>query len=235
MRKKLSSNHIEEEVESEGSWAISYGDMITLLLSFFVIFFSTDFNKKKKEDQTEQVRSEIASVDFLKTETQKISGTAQKQHSIKNNIVLNDAKIEVIAVKNNLLVKFSGISFFKSGSVELTPEGAEVIRSFSEKYIPYASVYGMSVRAFTDQRKVIQKRNRFKDNLELSALRAISAMRELQRSGIPLTQMDIAGLGELVEFQKYIGLEKEMSEEQKNALSRTIVMIIRPTKEESYL
>lgn len=240
MRKKLSSSHAEEEIESEGSWAISYGDMITLLLSFFVIFFSTDFDKQKKEEQTELVRSEIASVDFLKDEANKsdevrYSNKKESQIQIQNNISLNDAKIEVIAVKNNLLVKFSGISFFKSGSVELTVEGAEVLKSFSEKYIPYASVYGMSVRAFTDQRKVIQKKNRFKDNLELSALRAISAMRELQKSGIPLTHMDIAGLGELVEFQKYIGLEKEMSEEQKNALSRTIVMIIRPTKEESYL
>lgn len=238
MRKKLSSNHLEEEVESEGSWAISYGDMITLLLSFFVIFFSTDFDKQKKEEQTELVRSEIASVDFLKNETSRtevVRNLDQLERKVQSNISLNDAKIEVIAVKNNLLVKFSGISFFKSGSVELTSEGAEVLKSFSEKYIPYASVYGMSVRAFTDQRKVIQKKNRFKDNLELSALRAISAMRELQKSGIPLTHMDIAGLGELVEFQKYIGLEKEMSEEQKNALSRTIVMIIRPSKEESYL
>ena len=240
MRKKLSSAHAEEDIESEGSWAISYGDMITLLLSFFVIFFSTDFDKQKKENQTELVRGEIASVDFLKGEKEKselkTSADEKNKHTqIKNNISLNDARIEVIAVENNLLVKFSGVSFFDSGSVELTPEGAEVIRSFSEKYIPYASVYGMSVRAFTDQRKVIQKKNRFKDNLELSALRAISAMRELQKSGIPLTHMDIAGLGELLEFKKYIGLDKEMNEEQKNALSRTIVMIIRPTKEESYL
>jgi flagellar motor protein MotB len=45
----LSKDH-EEEVESEGTWAISYGDMITLLLSFFVIFFTTDFDKKKMQD-----------------------------------------------------------------------------------------------------------------------------------------------------------------------------------------
>lgn len=236
MKRKSLSGHIEEEVESEGSWAISYGDMITLLLSFFVIFFSTDFDKKKNEDQTELVRSEIASVDFMSKESSPIHETASKKDEFLNHdLNLSNAKIEVVTVKNNLLVKFSGVSFFKSGSVDLTPEGAKVIRDFSEKYIPYASVYGMSVKAFTDQRKVIKKKDRFKDNLELSALRAISAMRELQKSGIPLTQMDIAGLGELVELQKHLGLEKEMSREQKNALSRTIVMIIRPTKEKSYL
>lgn len=235
MRKKQSLGHTEDDVESEGSWAISYGDMITLLLSFFVIFFSTDFDKQKRKDQTEQVRHEIASVDFLATKDKVSEAINSHDKSMQPNLEIANTKIEVIAVNNNLLVKFSGISFFKSGSVELTSQGVEVLKSFSEKYIPYAGIYGISIRAFTDQRKVIQKKNRFKDNLELSALRAISAMRELQRIGIPLTQMDIAGLGELVEFQKYIGLEKEMNEEQKNALSRTIIMIVRPTKEESFL
>ncbi len=233
MKKRLGHIAHEEEVESEGSWAISYGDMITLLLSFFVIFFSTDFDKQKKDRQTEIVRHEIATVDFLKPAENQ--NKLSVSHSVKNDFKIDDAKIEVVAVNNNLLVKFSGVSFFNSGSTDLTPEGAKVIKAFSEKYIPYASIYGMSVRAFTDQKKVIQKKNRFKDNLELSALRAISAMREFQKSGIPLTQMDIAGLGELVEFKKYIGSESEMNEEQKNALSRTIVMIIRPTKEESVL
>jgi flagellar motor protein MotB len=42
-------NHKEvaSEEESEGTWAVSYGDMITLLLSFFVIFYNTDFEKEK--------------------------------------------------------------------------------------------------------------------------------------------------------------------------------------------
>ena len=36
----------EGEIDSEGSWAISYGDMITLLLTFFILFF----NMKKHDD-----------------------------------------------------------------------------------------------------------------------------------------------------------------------------------------
>ena len=32
------NRRIHQEEDSEGSWAVSYGDMITLLLSFFVIF-----------------------------------------------------------------------------------------------------------------------------------------------------------------------------------------------------
>jgi flagellar motor protein MotB len=38
-----------EHVDTEGSWAVSYGDMITLLLSFFVLFFSVDHEKTRKK------------------------------------------------------------------------------------------------------------------------------------------------------------------------------------------
>ena len=39
-----------DHTDTEGTWAISYGDMITLLLSFFVIYFSTDFTEKKEKE-----------------------------------------------------------------------------------------------------------------------------------------------------------------------------------------
>lgn len=38
-KRKLKKIHSQIHTDSDGSWAISYGDMITLLLSFFVIFF----------------------------------------------------------------------------------------------------------------------------------------------------------------------------------------------------
>jgi flagellar motor protein MotB len=44
-RRRRTANHLE--IDTEGSWAISYGDMITLLLSFFIIFFSTDQEKDR--------------------------------------------------------------------------------------------------------------------------------------------------------------------------------------------
>ena len=45
----IKKNRIHSEEDSEGTWAISYGDMITLLLSFFVIFYNADFKAKKIE------------------------------------------------------------------------------------------------------------------------------------------------------------------------------------------
>ncbi len=43
----MRSGHASAEVDSEGSWAISYGDMVTLLLTFFILFFSLDSTPQK--------------------------------------------------------------------------------------------------------------------------------------------------------------------------------------------
>ncbi|MDW8190842.1 MAG: flagellar motor protein MotB, partial [Pseudobdellovibrionaceae bacterium] len=38
--------------DSEGTWAISYGDLLTLITSFFIMFFTADkFYKNKYPDQ----------------------------------------------------------------------------------------------------------------------------------------------------------------------------------------
>ncbi len=238
LKRSLSKGEAEE-VESEGTWAISYGDMITLLLSFFVIFFSTDFDKAKNEEMKTQVIHELSTIDFNETTILKESATAKNAKSdvskIKDHINSEKAVIEVINSNNNIIIKFSGVSFFNSGKVDITEDGKKVLTAFSEKFLPYAGLYKLSVKGFTDQRKVMRRNDRFKDNLELSALRAVSAMRELQKNGIPLTNLDIAGHGEMMKIQKIIEDADTITDDQKNALSRTIVMIIKPEKEESFL
>lgn len=227
---------IEEEVETEGTWAISYGDMITLLLCFFVIFFTTDFDKKKNDKMNQQVVAEILDLNLGLAK----SGINTHHKEQKKTANLEEfsgilPEVEVIPWENNLIVKFSNISFFDSGKVDLTDEGQKTLKQFVEKYIHYAGNYKLSVKAFTDRRKVRQVSGRFKDNLELSALRAVAAMRELKANGIPITKIDIAGYGEMVKIQNYLMNIENLNEQQRNALSRTIVMIIKPEKEESFL
>ena len=54
-----------EEVDSEGSWAVSYGDMVTLLLTFFIIFFTTD----PKQGTKQRVELKISLIETLKNKT----------------------------------------------------------------------------------------------------------------------------------------------------------------------
>lgn len=223
-------NHKEaaSEEESEGTWAVSYGDMITLLLSFFVIFYNTDFEKEK----TLKINHHLGfSIDSLNSS---LKGSVDQETGKDYSAKLGDIKnldIKVHEVGENLVVTFGKISFFNSGQTDIREDAAEVLKVFAEKYLPYAGTYQVSIKGFTDKRPVRKIKRAYKDNLELSVLRAVSAMRVLQKEGIPLRRMEIAGVGELKLIEKIFPKASELSQEELEALSRTVVLVIKPESE----
>ena len=218
------------EEEGEGSWAVSYGDMITLLLSFFVIYFTTDPVK-------EQVRKQntFLALDLESSAGDRISsGSANesKDESLLPKLeVADDTSIKVTQQGDQLVVSFGVTSFFASGSTEVSEKGLRLLKLFTNRYLPYASAYRLSIKGFTDSKPVrVQSNRRFRDNLELSALRSISAMRQLQSAGIPLKKMEIAGAGELKVMAQSLPAASGLTESELNNLSRTVVLVISPEK-----
>jgi flagellar motor protein MotB len=134
-------------------------------------------------------------------------------------------------VGDNLVVTFGKISFFDSGSTEVRKETIPFLKLFTEKYLPYAGKYQLSIKGFTDKKPVRKERRNYKDNLELSVLRAVSAMRHLQKAGLPLNRMEIAGVGELRTIEKIIPKSTQLDPKELEALSRTVMLVIKPEKE----
>ena len=230
---KRDTQHIESETDSEGSWAISYGDMITLLLCFFILFFTTDSARDY------QARLTSAMLAALNDERKSTEGAAPP-------LVLLDIGtkaekgIDLTLVKTwngsahqvgeKLLIEFPGVSFFKSGRTELTREGRAALEDFTKRYMPYSGQYLANILAFTDHKKVLKsKSRRFDDNLELSALRAVATMRALQKTGIPLQRMRLGGHGELVTTAQELARLPASERDVKNLdLARRIVIVFEP-------
>jgi len=177
MKNRRQRHTMSHEVDSEGSWAISYGDMVTLLLTFFIIFFSHDKFQMQKAlhldvmERRNQASRDIASV------LEKSSFVAEK--------VKDDVDGTIHHEGQRVIVEFSGVSFFKSASTDLSPKAQKALTQFMSSYSPYIGKYNIGIRAFTDPRKVRSDHVRFQDNLELSALRSVSVMRFFQKNGIP--------------------------------------------------
>jgi flagellar motor protein MotB len=210
-----------EEASEEGSWAISYGDMITLLLSFFVIFFSAD----PEQDRVNGLNQHLAfnlSLPVIKLETQVMDNELEV-------LKTEEFKMKTTLVGENIVVTFDKVSFFRAGKVDITEEGLQTLSQFATHYLPYAANYHLAIKGFTDRTPVSEGR-RFEDNLELSALRSIRGMRTLQKAGIPLSQMEIAGAGELKVLAEVIPDASKLSEEQIQTFSRTIVLVLKPIK-----
>ena len=237
-RSKKLSFHLNEEHENDELWAISYGDMITLLLSFFVIYFSTDFKKDKIDKLDAHLISNFKMLELDKNKglppIAETLGQGKKFEDAPKFELLKNAKITKI--EDRLLVTFDNMMFFKTATVEPTSEGRETLDAFAKKFVPYASLYKISIKAFTDKRPV-RNGYRFVDNMELSALRALAALRVLQKAGIPLDKLELAGYGEMNKLYSLITPEKlkSLSAINQQDISRTVILIIKHDNDQSVL
>ena len=209
------SKYLNVNENHEGSWAISYGDMITLLLSFFVIFFSFDFSKEKELKLQESAIRDIASTENDLSENALAQGDQ----------VISDLTSVHMDQKGRIFVIFEGMSFFKSGKTDVRVEAKSILDQFAKKYMPYSGKYRIKIQAFTDSTPV-SSRHRYKDNIELSALRSISVMHYLKAKGIPKRRMEIGGKGILSKKAKEVFGINELDKEIQKELSRTIAIIL---------
>ncbi len=232
---RLLAKESYHEEDSEGTWALSYGDMITLLLSFFVIFFTTDPQKEKTQKLNTHLSFELEGAKAA-TEEEKESARAggRQKVELKDLPALEGASIHAHQVDESIVISFGTVSFFKSGRITPSEEGQALLKMFAGKYLPYAGNYSLAIKGFTDTKPVTKKPGKkYEDNLELSALRSIAAMKTLQKAGIPLNRMEIAGAGELELMQKVLPQKEGLTKNELSALSRTINLVITPAKESS--
>lgn len=202
----------QEDEDSHGSWAISYGDLVTILLSFFILFFSTDFGEKSK---TQLDNSLVESVE----------GTLSLTDPI-NKIVVDDS-IQIKKInKDNFLIFFKNISFFDSGRVTPNEKFHNLMTNFSKKVSPFLSNYKLVIHAYTDSSPVTKK-SRFRDNVELSGLRAIAVKSELEKIGIDANRMEISGKGVLSrKVIEFMGISLNDKSNVKK-LQRTVAFVVR--------
>lgn len=229
LKRILRKRESTDDTDAEGSWAISYGDMITLLLTFFILYFNIDTKKTEQKDQLQKAiisefgQTKNSTKEHTANETPHMSMGDQKNGEIDEN-TLKDWGGTLHRENNKLVIEFPNTTFFDLGKVDVKESSVYNLQEFAKKYVKFAGTNSLSVKAFTDSVPVTENQ-RYRDNLELSALRAIAAMRVLQHAGIPLDRMKIAGNGET--------LTREPSSERKSdEFARKVILVIEPfTKE----
>jgi chemotaxis protein MotB len=218
--KRRSSASHHEEADQEGSWAVSYGDMITLLLGFFLLFFSIEQGAPTKSAVllssigSQPSRDPASGEDAAPTDPGANESTAKLARALGLHSSTCDVFSGDLSLKKNvtfppefpgkvhqfgskLIVEFPGVSFFQSGRTTLTKAGQKTIRDFVTVMAPYSDQLTIGIRAFTDDRPLSQSGRPFKNNLELSAMRAISTARLIESTGFPLNRVKLGGFGEL--------------------------------------
>lgn len=196
----------EEEKGDPGRWMITYADLITVLLIFFVVMYSMSMVDAKK---FEQVAASLMSVlsgrssellDYPGPSV--IEGLAEEQQQMEqireqlqkyvdeNNL---GANIQLYQQERGLVISLSDTVLFDSGRAELTPQAQEIMLKVS------LSLKGIRnyirVEGHTDNVPI--NTSQFSSNWELSVIRATNVVRFLIREAdLDPARLSPTGFGE---------------------------------------
>ena len=177
-------NEREEELENQlnrgALWAITYGDLMSYLMLFFLVLYVTSVSRSVKQDMSlkaaeQQFGNEEKTVSNLFTRygAEKIA-----------RIEVGENKIRIIFLAPVLFDP--GDAYLKPGSL---PDLEQLVKALVDLPNP------IQIEGHTDDRP-LGPSSKFESNWELSAARAFAVLRYLEVSGVPQQRLSAIGYGE---------------------------------------
>lgn len=200
---------------TEESWLLSYADLITNLLLFFVVLLTAANLSKGRMQQIAKSLSGAempASLESIRKEIDERITEQQLKDLISTNVTNDGLEISL----NSGLV-------FDSGKANIRPEMETVVSSMLKTLEPYGKRYSFAVEGHTDANPVIAG-GAFQSNWDLAAMRAIVVRERLESVGIPRDRIRVEGYADTRPLppRELDGL----SLDQKNARLRRVVVRI---------
>ena len=174
--------------EGEEGWLTSYLDVLTLLITLFVLLLSLTPPGGGEAADTAFMRSASAVSSLplasLATGIQPRHQRLQPQFS-----GLNIPGVSVSQGREGVTLRIDNSLLFSSGQAVLTPQGRGVVESLIDVLASFDGQ--ISVEGHTDSVPISTAR--FPSNWELSSARAIAVVRHLERQGFNISRMRAVG------------------------------------------
>lgn len=179
----------EEDEDITSFWLITYSDMVTLLLSFFLLMYSFSvFN----EDSRRQLVDELRTVTENKVPVERPREDLEKAaREIAAQFKKDEAFVE--NTEAEVTVGLSSEVTFASGDDALSPVGREALVKAGAILARLPNV--VRIEGHTDS--VPMRGPRFSSNWHLSAARAQSVVRLLIESGVDARRMQVVGFADV--------------------------------------
>lgn len=172
--------------EDSDSWMTSYGDMMTLLLVFFVLIVSmSTIDPVRIQQVTQQMREAMTGEDV------KVPTLKEIEDELKESVeqLRIEDVVQVDRSKDGVQLIMRGESFFESGRAELLPQTYPFLNEVAWQI--NKNPYMISVEGHTDNIPISNAR--FPSNWELSGARAAAVVRYFERRSISRERMRIIG------------------------------------------
>lgn len=221
-----SDNTVDEIAEEEGApaWMVTFADLVTLLLVFFILLFSIS------SVETERFKSVLSSIQIALNQNtpaarqiiiQPVASPSEPnipaiipepdsskqdepQDSDKDKLV-NDIEamiqeqrlgefVYVYTEGERIIIRIKGTILFPSGDVQLFEDAMPIFDDIRYLFEKYAD-YNIDIKGYTDNQPITTAR--FPSNWELSAVRATTVLRFFIDQGIDPSRMSATGYSEL--------------------------------------
>jgi chemotaxis protein MotB len=195
-------------------WIFSYGDTVTLLLTFFVLLFTfCKLDVEKFRSVAESFKPLPPGTPFFfegkESVLEAIAAQAETTELSEESFVTIDPRGVVVTLQDSAL--------FASGSAELTEKGEKILTRFA------AFVYGLpnrvAIEGHTDDLPIATRQ--YPSNWELSGARSGSVARWFERNGVEAKRLEVIGYGSTrPRFRN--------DSPEKRALNRRVEVVIKP-------
>ena len=207
----------EEEIPT-GQWLITFADMSLLMLTFFILLFSlSSMDTQRFGEISEAMRENLgtrsvkegaggeipqavddqATLDAARLQRELIERQSRVFDSMRTylNQKSMDGKVGAIFDNGVITLRLPGDVMFESGQVELTEEAKKVLPVVRDMLIKQND-QTINIKGYTDDQPP-PPGSRFKDNWEISSLRAVAVLRYMLTSGIEENRLTATGLADM--------------------------------------
>ena len=189
----------KENKDVVDGWMCTYGDMVTLLMAFFVMLYSASDPDPGKYEEIAESMKEAFSKQDVENEFKKLHESLEDIIEKKN--LENTVEIELRP--NGILIQIPGSSLFASGSADIMTDMAPVIVEISTaitQLLDQSSYhdYMIEVEGHTDDEPIGEDSEIFSSNWDLSAIRATGIVELLYNSGIEMDKLKPIGRAESI-------------------------------------
>lgn len=206
----------DDDDDSGESWLTTFSDVSMLLLCFFVLLLSMSaIDAKKFRESFSSVRDTFGGdeqnsirfmaepgvkevVEDLVRMRQELMEQQQKTFTEVQKLLLTqglDGLVSAVLDEGTITLRLPAEAVFEPGSERLSAAGAEVLHSMRSIFLKTRE-QTINIRGYTDD-SPMPSGARFKDNWELSALRAVNVLRDMLTGGIEPVRMTATGLADL--------------------------------------
>lgn len=226
---KRKKTKIEEFEEDEGSWLLSYADMMTLIACFFILMMAfAKFDPVGFTQKTKIISQHFNKDKYKNSETKmKILSEEIAKHpeiETKSKITVHDSQV---------VISFSGTVLFEEGGISLNDQGGVAVDTLVDIIKTFDPGFNILVEGHSDKFEARRSSTALKSSWAIAGARAAAVVEKFEFFGFDPKKLKAVSMGDSKPLLPATNKEGDPIEENLKMNRRVIIKVIEPLNKDS--